>query len=245
MGASAGFPIDPNGLFGAVADYWHTQVLKDAQVHARVPRRYELDSGAVGSVQREDGVEVLKALNRCLDEFWYNGEPLDRTQDQVDMHRMMAAAWLVRILGPEYDQYAHRYIQELGRQDLPQELLMSAMRRAGKSMGTAVYAAAYILTVPRANVVIFSVAQRAAQNLLQMIEQLVKGHERGQNMMIRPHTQQILTLQGPHGPTDKRSVKSFPGRNVDVSAPRVHCRFIFERGGKCPTHTRHQYLFVY
>jgi len=54
-------------------------------------------------------------------------------------------------------------------------------------------------------------------NLLQMIDQMINSHESGSEMMCNPHTQQHVTLKGPHGADDIRTIDSFPGGNVNVS----------------------------
>jgi len=106
-----GFPIDPTRVFSQFSEYWEELILEEQQVHSRIPRRYELDSGMISSQEGkiEQGEEILISLRKCLDEF-----RLDRTDPQIRMHDAMITSCLPKILGPEYDRFADKIKREQG-----------------------------------------------------------------------------------------------------------------------------------
>ena len=225
MGVDPGFPINPVRIFEDVTRYWDEKVDEEIHVHSRIPRRFELDSGnSVGQRQKvQQGEEILNNLNRCLDEFRF-----ERTPPQIQMHEAMVTCCLPKILGPEYDRFAEQYKREQGWTEIPMELLLSSYRRAGKTTGTAMFVAAFALTVPRCRIVIFSMALRQATSLLKMVDQMINYHPEGRKMLTGQHTQTHITLKGPYGIDDERNIDSYPGGSVDVSIYFIgKCVFVF------------------
>ncbi len=131
--------------------------------------------------------------------------------DQKTMHSHMISALLPLIYGDELEQHRERLLKILRLDKISQELIILADRRRGKTWGVALLVAAALICIPAVEIVIFSLAQRIAEKMLMLVDKFLATHAEGRKMLIRPHTQQKLTLKGPYGPDDVRMCQSFPG----------------------------------
>ena len=185
-----------------------------------VPRLYEREYARDEAVRLDAaaGEVVWRQLETCLESGFGN---LRRNRNQRRMHEKMMRCVAKLVLGSSYDAYAHDLITREGRSYLPQELMLTSSRRAGKTTATAMFAAAMAICVPQNTDVIFSVARENANSMLRMVDQMISIHRTGADMIIRPHTQQKITLLGPGGPQDIRTVMSLSSKNPNVSALRI------------------------
>lgn len=209
--------VDPRSVFAASLAYWRGRQRQQQRDTIVVPRRWEVEycRAETAALKAAPGRAVMAAITKCLRSGFGH---IRRQPNQRKMHDAMLSCCAMFILGANYDEYAHRKLQESGRSRLPQELMLSSSRRAGKTTGVAMFAAALAICSDReVGIVIFSVTLPGARNMLRMIETMIHLHERGRTMFTHPHTTTKVTLQGPGGPADKRTIECKASKSPDVS----------------------------
>jgi hypothetical protein len=174
--------------------HWRRRIFKEKR-EARVPRR-----ASSGEERFDRVVAMFETVNSTRSEW------------QRRLHMEMLRAVLFQVLGRDYDSHVKRVCERMGWQGPHQELMIIASRRSGKTVGTAIFAAAVLLCVPNIEIVIFSLSKRQSDKMLALIAKFVLGTELGQAMLSRLSVER-LELRGNEGPTDTRIALAFPGRS--------------------------------
>ncbi len=192
-------------------------------------------SGQLGkageSASARDGPRRLKslmdALNR-LDELGYR-----RSKGQRVFHKAFIGACLTKIYGGEIHADLSSLLRRFDLDRLKSDVIVQSPRRTGKTMGTALFAAAYIMTQKDASVSIFSTAQRASRKLLALIWQMVVKLA-GTAAVVKTYNQETLEVYALDGTVN--SCFSYPCRvQIDrVRDVRIPFFFCFRSAGIAP-----------
>lgn len=124
------------------------------------------DGGAVSP-----GMKIYNLLARCLDGFTDNiGSPVIRSFHQRVFHRHMTIATLPLIFRGEWQTQSEAIKQRLKiTEKVLQQVVISTPRRYGKSFAVAMFVAACLYAIPGFSIVVFSVAQRQSDMLMNHI----------------------------------------------------------------------------
>ena len=197
---------------------------RDAEKHARahlrdsiVPERIDYYAAAAGGsasssrsavdARLASGDQRLKALIKALarlDELGYR-----RSRGQLVFHKAFVAACLKKIYGEDLYRNVARLMREYELDELRSDVIVCAPRRFGKTMGVAMFVAAYLLTQPSAEISIFSTGRRASKKILALICQMVVRLA-GTTSVIQTYNLEELHVRGP-GDVASRCL-SYPSR---------------------------------
>jgi hypothetical protein len=124
------------------------------------------DGGAVSP-----GMKIYNLLTKCLDGFTDNiGSPVIRSFHQRVFHRHMTIATLPLIFRGEWQTQSEAIKQRLKiSEKVLQQVVISTPRRYGKSFAVAMFVAACLYAIPGFSIVVFSVAQRQSDMLMNHI----------------------------------------------------------------------------
>jgi hypothetical protein len=200
-------PINAKKLFKQLNDHANEEY-KKVEDSIYVPELHESASNRKYWTRKTSGEEKLRLIRETLDEFGYK-----RTDQQKVFHEHMINACLPIIFGDELDYHTEKILKENDWEAILQELLCVTPRRFGKTWAVAMFVATILINVPNIEIVIFSMAMRASRKMLALVDKFISRHERGNQMICRPHNQECLTLRGNFGVDDKRVCQSFPGRS--------------------------------
>ena len=137
----------------------------------------------------------LETLYRNLRKYDQT-EDLPRSIQQKQFHDLFVAASIKNIYKKKFvTEYANimRENPQFGG-DLNQNVIVTCPRRFGKTFGTAMFIAAYLLSVSRAEVAVFSPSKRQSTMLLEKVEsfiQVLQGESR-----ICTKNQEMLFVRG-------------------------------------------------
>ena len=107
-------------------------------------------------------------LVSLLDKMGYT-----RSATQKEIHKGMVASVLPRVFQHESDTEMKLAMQDYGLKETSQQFMVLCPRRHGKTVATALFIAAYLLSIPTCTVSVYSTARRASQELLNMIKKMV------------------------------------------------------------------------
>lgn len=160
--------------------------------------------GAVcgGAGGRIPGRVQIANMVRLLDKLGYT-----RSATQKEIHKGMVASVLPRIFRYESDTEVKLAMQDYGLKETSQQFMVLCPRRHGKTVATALFIAAYLLSVPTCTVSVYSTARRASQELLSMIKKMVNTLPMSKSFETINNQETFeLSING-----DKRRCSSYPG----------------------------------
>ena len=110
---------------------------------------------------------LIKNLAR-LDELGFK-----RSKGQRTFHRAFMASCIRKIYGRDVYRNLEKVLREYELDDLRADVIVLSPRRWGKTMGVALFAAAYLCSQPGAEISIYSTGRRASKKLLALIWSMV------------------------------------------------------------------------
>lgn len=138
---------------------------------------------------------LLNALD-TLDTLGYQ-----RSATQKQFHRAFILAVLKQIYGADIHRHVGELMERFKVSEIRPDVIICAIRRAGKTFAVALFAAAYILTQPGVILNIYSTCMKTAQNLQALIFKMVVALTKT-NSVIRAYNKNELVVEC-HGTTSK------------------------------------------
>ena len=162
----------------------------------------------------QTGDERLREIEATVLSFF---QRTPRFEFQRILHEQVIRGTLFHILGDQYYSCVERVCNERGWEGDTNNLFTVASRRAGKTTGMTSMVAAMLIHIPGLQVVVYSVAKRMAVEFVHLVEDYIRMHARGRNMIANAGGSESLVLNQPGG--KKSRIRSFPsgGRAKDVS----------------------------
>ena len=158
--------------------------------------------GGSGSGKRIPGRVQIANLVSLLDKMGYT-----RSATQKEIHKGMVASVLTRVFQHESDTEMKLAMQDYGLKETSQQFMVLCPRRHGKTVATALFIAAYLLSIPTCTVSVYSTARRASQELLNMIKKMVATLPMAKSFETVNNQETLeLSING-----DKRRCSSYPG----------------------------------
>ena len=158
--------------------------------------------GTAGGTGRIPGRVQIANLVRLLDRLGYT-----RSATQKEIHKGMVASVLPRIFRHESDSEVRVAMTDYGLKETSQQFMVLCPRRHGKTIATALFIAAYLLSIPTCTVSVYSTARRASQELLNLIKKMVNTLPMAKSFeSISNQETYEITING-----DKRRCSSYPG----------------------------------
>jgi len=155
---------------------------------------------------RNKGDELLEKLMNNMKRFDELG--MERSINQTRFHKEFTIACLKKIYG-SHD--LHRslpwLIREFGLTELNSNVIVHMPRRHGKTMGTAMFASAYLVSIPNCEISIYSTGRRASKKLLVLVKKFVKLLG-GDTIMLPESNMETLRVQTAEGSVS--SCHSYP-----------------------------------
>lgn len=127
---------------------------------------------------------LLDMLDRC-DTVKFGDVDLKRSTQQRQFHKAFVTAVIPKIYGASLYKHAGRLMREFELDDLRTDVIVLAIRRAGKTMSVAMFAAAYALTQPDTELSIYSTCQRTSRKLMALIWKIVIKLYGGPGCIVR------------------------------------------------------------
>ena len=168
------------------------------------------------------GQKRMDDLRMCLDRFnnfGFQNKTVKRSSIQREFHEAMTNACAKSIYTPEELKVNYRNIMQLnGWEEIRQEVMISLYRRGGKSWAVAMYCAAYLITQPYCQILIFSPSIRQSRELLKSIRNFVRA-------LMKPRESKSYTVVSnadsykinPSGVEDDiRSITAFPANSDTI-----------------------------
>lgn len=190
---------------------------------ARVPNHFRYWTEPIFRTVRLAGlarlVDVEETIERLLP---------TRYGFQEKLHNQVIRAMLRKILDTDYEATVMRVCEERAWDGPKQDMLALASRRSGKTVGFASIAATLLICVPSVQLVVISVSQRTASEMIIITRQFLQKDERGRRMLVHPFGAEQVLLRV-HGSMDERRMRSFPGggKAQDVSRYFSLSSFLF------------------
>ncbi len=155
-----------------------------------------------GDVIRKRFWEALAAF----EERGYRLTPMQRTV----VTAFLGSCQRVMYRHDFYDRVV-QIMDELGVEDLRQEVMVTAVRRFGKTWAVAIFCAALLHSVPDIEVSIFSTGRRASKKLLFTIKRFI-GMLPKMDETNWSSNEETMWIQGTEGKNDKRILNSYPSK---------------------------------
>ena len=139
------------------------------------PRHVVYRETATAALERDPAsvcasrVSELRAALTFLDQHGFR-----RSSQQRRFHEAFLRAAIRSIYKEHYETFESRIKAEQGWDDIGRDVLVVTPRRFGKTFSVALFAAAYIVSVPGCEVGIFSTGARASKKLLDLIKKFVE-----------------------------------------------------------------------
>lgn len=143
--------------------------------------------GAIGVIDLSpDGRTraLMNMLDKC-DTIKFGNEKLNRSTQQRQFHKAFMTAVLPKIYGAELYKHVGRLMREFDLDDMRTDVIVLAIRRAGKTMAVAMFSSAYVLTQPDTETSIYSTCQRTSRKLMALIWKLVVKLYGGASCIVR------------------------------------------------------------
>lgn len=163
---------------------------------------------------------LIDALNR-LDELGYA-----RSATQKLFHKAFIVAVLKQLYGRDIHRHVGRLMKRFDVTEIRPDVIVCAIRRAGKTFAVALFAAAFILTQPGTVMNIYSTCKRTARKLQTLIWKMVVTFA-GTPSVVKAYNQEELVVHC-HGTTS--TVNSLPA-SVEIRYTKKSVLVGGERGG--------------
>lgn len=200
----------------AIYYYRYQADLERANNYIPYASSYFIDS--YYNAKSRTGDERLREIEATVESFFQRSP---RFEFQRILHEQVLRGTLFHILGDQYHSCVERVCKERGWEGDTNNLFIVASRRAGKTTGITSIIAAMLIHIPGLQVVIYSVAKRMAVEIVHLVEEYMRMHPRGRNMIANAGGSESLVINHPGGA--KARVRSFPsgGRAKDVRPKSV------------------------
>ena len=197
----------------------------------------EYDISVKKSLSGKEKLESLeKALNR-LDEWFL------RSNDQRQFHKAFTTACLPKIFGDELTRNLHWLSKVYRFTQLRPDVLICTPRRRGKTMATALFAAAYAYSQPESEISIFSPGRRQSRKILALVWQMILKLANEDRKIIDAYNQEELKVHSQGGGISK--VYSYPAK-VQIDNHKQPKEFTKHFQPTPPTPTlKHPGLFIF
>ena len=130
-----------------------------------------------------------------------------RTSVQKDIHNGMIAAVLPKLFVNDSDSDMRKAMRLYNMTQTKQQFMVLAGRRVGKTIATAMFTAAYLLSVPSCSICVFSTGRRASNLFLQEVKSLLLEEPVFASLISTDNSEHLrLNIEG-----DLRKISSFPG----------------------------------
>jgi hypothetical protein len=116
----------------------------------------------------DERLESLIASLNKLDTLGYK-----RSAQQKLFHKSFIVASLKHIYGREIHRHVGKLMRKFDINELRPDVIVCAIRRAGKTFAVALYVAAFILTQPGVEINVYSTAKRASRKMQALIWKIV------------------------------------------------------------------------
>jgi len=165
------------------------------------------------------GPERLARLNEALDGFGYT-----RHKGQRNFHRNMTMAIIRKLYKDDFPEHIDSLREQLQTDVFKPEVLIITPRRWGKTWAVAMFVAACAYAIEGTSICIFSTGKRASTSMLEQVHKfLVKLPDIASGAMpLLKHNAEMIQIQGPYGPDDIRTIKSFPSKVRCPIRPNDH-----------------------
>ena len=163
-----------------------------------------------------EGDARFDAIMRDLDLFSKNGKLIVRNRTQREFNRHMMNAGIPLIYGADFDASVERILAANRWKEIRQEVFIITSRRAGKTLSTAMFAAAMLLNCPEIMIVVFAPCLRTGGLMVGLIKRLLMSHPKGQSrIMQRFCSATCVKITGPNGAAsgDVRMVTALPSKS--------------------------------
>lgn len=120
---------------------------------------------------KSDGWKRYERFKLLLDETRF-----EREQLQIEFHESMLNASLPIIFGDEFEHRKQVILSRLRVDKLYTEVMLCTARRMGKTAGVCIFAAALLMALDNVEGVVFAVAQRASNRIIDEIYRIVYEH---------------------------------------------------------------------
>tara|TARA_B100000900_G_scaffold302464_1_gene261023 strand:- start:318 stop:1076 length:759 start_codon:yes stop_codon:yes gene_type:complete len=168
----------------------------------RAPQSLLASQRARASTSTLHGDKRIAAIEKTLTQMG-----LERSRVQKLFHKRFIQACATHLFSD--DVVSMREVMKRYKwPDTKQSTLILTPRRFGKTTSIAMFCGAYILSVPRCEVCIFSTGKRASTKLLELISTLVKRVPNGAERICKAN-QEELWVRG-DTPDDTRKLSSYP-----------------------------------
>jgi len=115
--------------------------------------------------------ERLDALLGALEKL--DGKGFQRSAQQKTFHKAFVVASLKHIYGRDLHRHVYELLERFHVNEIRPDVIVCAIRRAGKTFAVALFAAAFISTQPGVELVVYSTAKRASRKLQALIYKMV------------------------------------------------------------------------
>ena len=143
-----------------------------------------------------DPYELLESLIDILKKLDTLG--FERSDHQMKFHKAFICASLRIIFGKKLYKYLPRLIKLFGIKILHSDVIVCTPRRWGKTMGVALYVAAFLWSQPGLEVSVYSPGRRASRKLLVLIWKIIVALS-GSHDCIITFNQEQLSVRNPLG----------------------------------------------
>jgi len=159
------------------------------------------------------GRERWTRLNEALNSFG-----LTRSKNQRWFHRQMSQAIIRKLFKDDFAENIDFLREQFQVDDFKPEVMIITPRRWGKTYSVAMFVAACAYAIEGTTQAIFSTGRRASKKLLDLIYQLLCKLPGMRESIIVKNVEEIR-IQGPGGPSDIRTICSYPSKVTRAPAP--------------------------
>lgn len=138
------------------------------------------------------GFAVYYRMNEVLDMYRHpDGTLIKRSPDQRNFHRHMIKACLPKIFAGEWHQNSEAIIEKLGlsNEKLHSQVVISTPRRYGKTWAVSMFVAACLYCIPGFTLIIYSVADRQSQMMMETVVRMFDTLPGGPHRHIKKNSE--------------------------------------------------------
>lgn len=178
------------------------------------------------------GDKVLNGMMKVMNEFSNGYEPFTLRVDQRAIVSRVVAAMLPNIYGNNLEPNKKRLLNMLGVEEIREQVLILAQRRAGKTTCIANVSAAAMIEMPVVEIATIAVAQRASKRVMEATKLFLNMHPKGRKLLTqKPGGEKVISnheqlkLIGDH-PSHVKTFWAFPASS-DVCFIYLFLYFLF------------------
>jgi hypothetical protein len=202
-------------LYRPVTQYKQEQLHKLTQSYA--DDRFERSKREAYAFKQTAGDHIVAEVQWQLDHLG-----VERHANQIRFHELFLRSCLPKIYESEWAQNYDAIMKRFNIQKLHQETLVVCPRRFGKTYSVAMFVAAYLMHVPKANIAIFSTGKRTAGKLMALCYSFLSTIPTFNSDHVTKKTVEECNVT--FGKGDERTLCCYPG-TVKV------CFYYYDGGG--------------